>query len=154
MAVLDDQGYLIPTLIIPNICANSSKNYDQVQSKHIYTCQNSFMAQMAKLCSTYSMTLHQVLIKFKTPALGCRQSYQLLAWHPPGTWQTYLHHIRVSCHLRGGPSLLGATSAGVYPPSLLRDTLSSRIVGKGSTRSGTRWCKEHKDLDRFGPRGA
>ena len=30
----------------------------------------------------------------------------------------------------------------------------SRIVGKGSTSSGTRWCKELKDLDRFGPRGA
>ena len=42
-------------------------------------------------------------------------------------------------------------SCRCLPPSLLRDTLSSRIVGKGSTSSGTLWCKEHKDLDRFRP---
>ena len=42
-------------------------------------------------------------------------------------------------------------SCRCLPSSLLRDTLSSRIVGKGSTSSGIRWCKEHKDLDRFGP---
>ena len=58
--------------------------------------------------------------------------------------------------LRGGLSselrwMGNGAGVGVYPSSLLRDTLSSRIVGRGSTSSGTRWCKEHKDLDRFGP---
>ena len=38
-------------------------------------------------------------------------------------------------------------------PSLLRDTLSSRIVDRVDC-SGTRWCEEYKNLDRFGPRGA
>ena len=45
-------------------------------------------------------------------------------------------------------------SSRCLPPSLLKDTLYSRIVGKGSTSSGTRWYKEHKDLDKFGPRVA